>query len=103
MRRRDFEEVGEFLVHRVAGTKWTEEAIEKGYFAAVTPEIMIDDLGFRRGYNLNDPMPVKLTLSNGKEVYFNNDEFKRNNSGMFFLEQRAFHPKARLRFKRGSE
>ncbi len=103
IRRRDFEEIGEFLCHRVAGTKWTEEAIEKGYFAAVTPEVLIDDMAFREGYNFQIPLPIKITLSNGKEVYFNNDEWKRNNRGFDYLEQRNFNPKARIRFERNSD
>lgn len=103
MRRRDFEEVGEFLIHRVAGTKWTEEAIEKGYFAAVTPEIMIDDLAFRGGYNFKDPIPVKMKIHNGKEVYFNVDEFRRNNGGLHFVAQRRFTPKNNIRFERNPE
>lgn len=99
LRRKDFEEIGEFLVHRVAGTKFTEEAIEKGYMGAVTPKLMVDDLQFRQGYNLNEPKPVKEILSNGEETYFNQDEFKRNNKHLFFTEQRQFHPKPKLRFK----
>lgn len=100
MRRNDFEEVGEFLIHRVAGTKFTEEAIEKGYLGAVTPKLMVDDMQFREGYNLNDPKPIKETLSNRKEVFFNQDEFRRQNKrGLNFVEQKRFNPKARIRFK----
>lgn len=99
MTRKNFEEVGEFLVHRVAGTKWTEEAREKGFWGAVTPKLMVDDLQFRQGYNMNDPKPIKETLSNGKEVYFNNDEFRRNNKNLFLLRQKRFNPAKRLRFK----
>lgn len=75
MRRKDFEEVGGFIIHRIAGTKWTNNAVRKGYLAAVTPDIMVNDYGFRRGYNLNDCKPVKLDLHNGEEIYFNADEY----------------------------
>ena len=91
MRRQDFEEVGDFKVHRVAGTKWTEEAREKGYLAAVTPERMVIDMGFRKGYNHKAVIPIKQILSNREEVYFNQDEFKKNHGSpaCFLLEERV--------------
>lgn len=92
IRRKDMEQVGEFLVHRIAGTKWTEEAISKGYLAAVCPEILIDDMGFRNGYNFKEAIPVKEILSNGEEVYFNRDEFRRNNPGLHYSQQKRFNP-----------
>lgn len=103
MRREDFEEVGEFLIHRVAGTKWTEEAMEKHYVGALPPYTMIKDLGFREGYRYHEAPSIKIVLSNGKEVYFNQDEYRRNNSSLFYLEQRRFNPKPNIRFKRELE
>lgn len=103
IRRKDLETVGEFLIHRVAGTKWTEEAIEKGYMAAITPTIMVKDLQFRRGYNLNDPKPIKEILSNGKEVYFNDDEYRKDHFGLHYSQQKRFNPKPNIRFIRACE
>lgn len=74
-RREDFEKIGRFQIHRVAGTKWTNQAVRNGYLAAVTPNIMVNDYGFRKGYNLNDAKPVRINLHNGEEMYFNEDEF----------------------------
>jgi len=99
MRRKDFEEVGEFLIHRVAGTKWTEEAIQKGYLGAVTPKLMVDDMSFREGYQINKAIPIKETLSNGEEVYYNQDEFKSDNGGLNYSREKRFNPKARIRFQ----
>lgn len=93
VRRQDFEEIGGFLAHRVAGTKWTERACKLGYLAAVTPRVMADDMGFRKGYNYKDAIPIREVLSNGKEVYFNEDEFRRNNRGLYHLQQRRFNPR----------
>lgn len=91
MRREDFKIVGKFLCHRVAGTKWTERAIELGYMAAVAPKVMVDDLGFRNGYNYKNPAPVKMILSNGDEVYFSEDEFRRlNRKNYYFRKQESF-------------
>lgn len=91
MRREDFKEVGKFLCHRIAGTKWTEDAIGLGYFAAVCPKVMVDDLGFRNGYNYKLPAPVKMTLSDGTEIYFSDDEFKKlNKRSCIFRKQGTF-------------
>lgn len=92
MRRKDFEEVGDFWIHRIAGSKWTDNAVRSGYMAAVTPEIMVNDMGFRKGYNLNDPLPVKLDLHNGEEVYFNGDEYPEENPGKNLRKPRRFMP-----------
>lgn len=101
MRRDRFEEVGEFLDHRIAGTKWTEEAIEKHYVAALPPRVMVKDVGFRKGYNYKESPPIKIVLSDGSEIHFNQDEFRRNNKHLTYIEQKRFNPKARIRFKEG--
>lgn len=90
-RREDFKKLGKFLIHRIAGTKWTNNAVGNGYLAAVTPEIMVNDLGFRRGYNINANLPVKLDLHEGTEVYFNDDEFMShpNNQGLIKVQQKT--------------
>lgn len=98
IRRKDAEVIGEFLVHRVAGTKWTEEAIEKGYLAAVLPYGMVSDMGFREGYQINKANPIKEVLSNGKEVYFNVDEYRSDNGGLHYIQQSRFNPHLNLRF-----
>lgn len=91
MRRSDFKKVGKFRCHRIAGTKWTEQAIGKGYLAAVIPGFYIRDAGFRNGYNFKAPAPVKTTLSNGKEIYFSQDEFKRlNKKDCTFVRQKSW-------------
>jgi glycosyltransferase involved in cell wall biosynthesis len=90
MRRQDFEKVGRFWVHRVAGTKWTNRAGQLGYWAAVTPDIMVNDFGFRKGYNLNACLPIKEDLHNNYEIYFNEDEFKHSNKDKTYIKQRSF-------------
>lgn len=96
-RREDFEKIGDFYIHRVAGTKWTNRAIGLGYLAAVTPEIMINDLGFRRGYNLNHCLPVKLDL-HGVDVYFNDDEYASHPDSVdkIKMRQKTFPEKSTL-------
>lgn len=88
IRRKDLEIIGRFRRHRIAGTKWTERAIELGYMAAVSPSLMIQDMGFRNGYNFKELIPIKKKLSSGEEIYFNQDEFKKKNPGLVFRSQR---------------
>ena len=76
MRSKYFFEVGFFLNHRIAGSIWTDEAVRKGYLAAVDPVKLVKDLGLRKGYNLGVANPIKKKLLNGKEVYFNRDEYQ---------------------------
>lgn len=96
MRRKDFEGLGGFLAHRVAGTKWTEKAIENGYMAAVTPTLLVEDLCFREGYNFKQEVPIKETLSDGTEIYYNDDEFKKKHHRLHYFQQRGFNPKDNL-------
>ena len=90
-RRKDFKKIGRFSRHRVAGTKWTERAIQLGYVAAVTPFIMIKDMGFRKVYPYHKPIPIRIKLSNGREVYFNQDEYKKfNKLRIHYIQQGSF-------------
>lgn len=74
VRRKDFEILGNFLYHRVAGSKWTDKAVRSGYYAAVTPTNMVSDMGLGKGYNFKASIPIKRTLLNGTEIWFNEDE-----------------------------
>lgn len=78
IKREDFNIIGKFWIHRIAGSIWTDLAVKKGYLAVVVPGNLITDMGFRRGYDLRASIPVSLTLSNRKKLYFNNDEFKKS-------------------------
>lgn len=86
IRRKDMEEIGLFINHRVAGTKWTDAAVRKGYLAAITPGITAIDVGLRVGYKHNESVPIKKILTNREEIYFNNDEFRRANPNLNFYE-----------------
>ena len=88
MRREDWKIIGNFRTHRIAGTKWTNRAIELGYMAAVCPFIMIQDMGFRNGYNFKIDIPLKKILATGEEIYFNQDEFKKKNPDLNYNHQR---------------
>ena len=52
MRRSDFEQIGYFRIHRIAGTKFTDTYVKMGYLMACMPEPKCSDMGFTRGYDL---------------------------------------------------
>lgn len=54
MRRSDFEQIGWYEQHRIAGSKWTDRYVRMGYLMAVMPEPKAGDMGFRKGYNFNE-------------------------------------------------
>ena len=88
VRRNDLKIIGGFRSHRIAGTKWTENAIALGYMAAVCPSLMITDMGFRNGYNFKELIPIKKKLLAGGEVYFNQDEYKKKNPDLTYRCQK---------------
>ena len=71
MRRKDFEEVGKFVIHIIAGSRWTDTAVHKGYSALIIPGKLIEDLGLRKGYNFRLPMYCGMSLSDNSKVFFN--------------------------------
>ena len=83
IRYEDLMKIGKFAIHRVAGTKWTDNAVKLGYLACVLPKGYVEDMGFRKGYELNDYKPVYIEFKNGDKVYFNNDEYKNINMRRF--------------------
>lgn len=76
IRRKDLFKIGLFKAHRIAGSKWTDEAVNKGYLACVAPGKLAYDLGLRAGYNHGLAVPIKRTLTNEEKVYLNEDEFE---------------------------
>lgn len=83
MRYKDFMDVGKFLIHRIAGTKWTDKAVEKKYNALVLPKGYVEDMGFRKGYHLKENKPVYIEFRNKDRVYFNVDEYENINMRRF--------------------
>ena len=75
----DLMKIGKFAIHRIAGTKWTDNAVGLGYLACVLPEGYVEDMGFRKGYELNDYKPVFIEFKNGDKIYFNKDEYRNIN------------------------
>lgn len=59
MRRSDFEAIGWYSQHRIAGTHWTDAAVRLGYLVAVVPTRGCVDAGLRRGYNHTVDIPFR--------------------------------------------
>jgi len=68
MTRKTWEEIGEFQLHRIAGSYFTDSLVKAGYLTAVTPSQMATDIGIRRGYNLSEEIEPFLTLTNGDKL-----------------------------------
>jgi glycosyltransferase involved in cell wall biosynthesis len=83
IRYEDLMDIGKFPIHRIAGTKWTDSAVNKGYLACVLPKGYVEDMGFRNGYQLKDYKPVYIEFNNKERVYFNVDEYKNINRRRF--------------------
>ncbi len=55
MTRKCFEEVGYFMLHNVAGSKYADSLVRAGYRMAIMPQCKAIDLGERRGYDWRSP------------------------------------------------
>jgi glycosyltransferase involved in cell wall biosynthesis len=83
IRYKDLMDIGKFAIHRIAGTKWTDNAVKKKYNALVLSKGYVEDMGFRNGYHLKDFKPVYIEFNNKDRVYFNVDEYENINMRRF--------------------
>lgn len=72
MRRNDFDLIGKFINHRIAGTKWTDKFVRAGY-TMVTMEHrpLAKDIGFKKGYNHTITIPIKRVFTDRSEILIN--------------------------------
>ena len=72
MRRKDFEIVGRFRNHRIAGSKWNDEFVRKGYLmATMEDKPLAEDIGFKHGYNHAQDVEIVRVLANKKRIIIN--------------------------------
>ena len=72
MWRKDFSEIGRFRNHRIAGTKWTNEFVRKGFtMVTMEHEPLAKDLGFKKGYDLYKDVEITRTFANGRKLTIN--------------------------------
>ena len=89
MRREDFEKVGGFRFHRIAGSKWTDAATRAGYLACVIDKDLAVDMGLKKGYNMKLAIPIVRTLTDRTtKVYWNEDQFKNLNPDENYVNKR---------------
>lgn len=73
MKRKDFDEVGRFRNHRIAGTKWTDNFVRAGYtMITMEHKPLAVDMGFKQGYDLKKEVEIKRVFSNGGFKIINN-------------------------------
>lgn len=78
IRSGDMSHIGGFDCHRMSGSKWADRATKLGFYACIVPGNLAVDRGLRRGYNMRNAMPIKKVLQpNKQEVYFNEDEYRK--------------------------
>lgn len=68
IRYEDMKEIGEFPLHRIGGSYYTNKLVRAGFCTAVTPVDMAEDAGFRKGFNISEDIDFKKTLHNGEEL-----------------------------------
>lgn len=71
IRRSDFDTIGRFRHHRIAGSYWTDSAVRAGYRAIVVPGNPVLDMGLREGYDLSKDLPVEIKVFNGQPLVLN--------------------------------
>lgn len=72
MRTSDFDKVGKFRNHRIAGTKWTDAFVRAGFtMITMENEPLAKDLGFKKGYDLNMEVEIKRKFANREELIIN--------------------------------
>lgn len=73
IRRKDFEEIGKFINHKVAGSIWQDNFVNKGYVMATTENnSLATDIGFKKGYNFKQDVELKKVFANGEYLIINN-------------------------------
>jgi len=72
VRRKDFEEIGWFRRHRIAGSHWNNAFQDLGYIVA-SPDTapLAQDIGFKQGYNHKQDVPIEKIFTNGSRVGIN--------------------------------
>lgn len=56
MRRKDFEQIGLFEIHNIAGSKYTDRYVKMGYLMALMPKPKCFDMALRQGYEIHKPL-----------------------------------------------
>ena len=72
MRRKDFDEVGRFRNHHIAGSHWTDSFVNTGYtMITMETQPMAKDMAFKQGYKIKMKAQIKRRFTNGEELLIN--------------------------------
>lgn len=73
MRRRDYEEIGKFRHHYIAGSLWNDSFTRKGYLmVTMEKDSMAQDLAFKKGYNTKQNTPFFRKFTDNSQIQINN-------------------------------
>ena len=73
IRRKDFEEIGLFRNHKIAGTKWTDNFVNAGYeMVTMENNSLATDIGFKQGYDFRKDVELAKVFANGEKLIINN-------------------------------
>lgn len=70
LKRKDWQKLGEWPVHRIGGSLWFTKAFRDGWRFVAPAEDMAIDHGHRKGVNFTIPIRVEKQLLNGEMVSF---------------------------------
>jgi len=72
IRKKDFEEIGRFRNHQVAGSIWTNSFVNHGYvMATMEKDSLAQDIGFCQGYNFKFKPELAKVFANGEKLIIN--------------------------------
>ena len=72
IRREDFEKIGKFRNHRVAGSIWADAFVNNQYLmVTMEKDSLAQDIGFRRGYNFKYKPEITKVFANGERLIIN--------------------------------
>lgn len=70
LRKKDWEELGEFLIHRIGGSIWYTKNFRAGWRFVAPAKDLVVDRGWRQGVNFSIPIQVVKQLLNKEKVHF---------------------------------
>lgn len=70
MQKENYLEIGPMTTYHIAGSHWHRRMNKKGYLVIAPPEDMAEEMSFRQGLNVRQPVEVKEKLLDNTEIDF---------------------------------
>jgi hypothetical protein len=73
IRRKDFDIIGGFRNHHIAGSYWTDKFVNSGYeMVTMEKPPLANDMGFKKGYSIKTKATIEKVFANGERMRINN-------------------------------